>query len=145
MQSFKDCKYFPFYAIYLYFNKIEFRNYQITAIWIIKITPVELVSMLMGAAIFFYKLSLKIVLCNGALHHTAEAWWGTNRPRLAECYIVMRYESADACTCHMISIPQSLYGLSIDITSFLLLTISLVYIFSRGFKPIIDIHIMCKE
>ena len=26
----------------------------------------------MGAAIFFSKLSLKIVLCNGALHHTAE-------------------------------------------------------------------------
>ena len=38
----------------------------------------------MGAAIFFSKLSLKIVLCNGALRHTAEAWWGTNRPRLAE-------------------------------------------------------------
>ena len=40
----------------------------------------------MGAAIFFLsKLSLKIVLCNGDLRHTAEAWWGTNRPRLAEC------------------------------------------------------------
>ena len=24
-------------------------------------------------------------LPSGALHHTAEAWWGTNRPRLAEC------------------------------------------------------------
>ena len=31
MASFKDCTYFPFYAIYLYFNKIEFRKYQITA------------------------------------------------------------------------------------------------------------------
>ena len=43
----------------------------------------------MGAAIFFSKLSLKIVLCNGALRHTAEAWWGTNRPRLAEWWMTM--------------------------------------------------------
>ena len=42
----------------------------------------------MGAAIFFSKLSLKIVLCNGALRHTAEAWWGTNRPRLAEWVVL---------------------------------------------------------
>ena len=34
---------------------------------------IELVSMLMGAAIFFSKLSLKIVRLNGALRHTAEA------------------------------------------------------------------------
>ena len=38
----------------------------------------------MGAAIFVSKLSLKIVRFNVALRHTAEAWWGTNRPRLAE-------------------------------------------------------------
>ena len=31
MASFKDCTDFPYYAIYLSFNKIEFRNYQITA------------------------------------------------------------------------------------------------------------------
>ena len=32
MASFKDCIDFPFYAIYLYFNKMEFRNYQKTAL-----------------------------------------------------------------------------------------------------------------
>ena len=31
MASFKDYTDFPFYAIYLYFNKIEFRYYQLTA------------------------------------------------------------------------------------------------------------------
>ena len=31
MELFKDCTYFPFYAIYLYFNKIEFKYDQITA------------------------------------------------------------------------------------------------------------------
>ena len=31
MASFKDCIDFPYYAIYLSFNKIEFRNYQILA------------------------------------------------------------------------------------------------------------------
>ena len=45
-------------------------------------------------------------------------------------------------TCHMLSIPQFLYDLSIDITSFHFSThFSFVYIFSRGFKQIIDIHI----
>ena len=42
---------------------------------------------------FFSKLSLKIVLCNGALRHTAEAWWGTNRPRLAECLLLWSLKS----------------------------------------------------
>ena len=44
----------------------------------------------MGASIFFSKLSLKIVRFNGALRHTAEAWWGTNRPRLAECLVLIQ-------------------------------------------------------
>ena len=69
MASFKDCTDFPFYAIYLYFSKIEFRNDQVTAL---DCKNHKLVSMLMGAAIFS-KLSLKIVLCNGALRHKAEA------------------------------------------------------------------------
>ena len=54
--------------------------------WIIKITPVNrwTCEHTDGRSHFFSKLSLKIVLCNGALRHTAEAWWGTNWPRLAE-------------------------------------------------------------
>ena len=32
MASFKDCIDFPYYAIYFSFNKMEFKNYQITAI-----------------------------------------------------------------------------------------------------------------
>ena len=31
MASFKDCIDFPYYAFYLSFNKIEFKDYQITA------------------------------------------------------------------------------------------------------------------
>ena len=31
MASFKDCIDFPYYAIYLSFNKIDFRNCKITA------------------------------------------------------------------------------------------------------------------
>ena len=59
----------PYYAICLSFNKIEFRNYQITANHIRK----SLNSLIMGAAIFSPKNSLKIVRFNGALRHTAEA------------------------------------------------------------------------
>ena len=77
MASFKDCMDFLYYAIYLSFNKMEFRNYQITAMdyknYNRQSSIVELVSMLMGAAIFFSKLSLKIVRFNGALSQTAEA------------------------------------------------------------------------
>ena len=75
MASFKDCINFPSDDIYLSFNKIEFEDYQITAMDLSKSHPsiVEVLSMLMGAAIFVSKLSLKIVLCNGALRHTAEA------------------------------------------------------------------------
>ena len=56
MASFMECTDFPFYAIYLYFIKIEFRNYQITAMDYKNhtLSIVELVSMLMGAAIFFF-------------------------------------------------------------------------------------------
>ena len=76
-------------------------------------------------------------------------WAGTSRP------IIWNKNLRSLCvfqllfflhTCHMLSIPQSLYDLSIDITSFhffdtpLNLTISFVYIFSRGFT-----YILCKE
>ena len=75
MASFKDCIDFPYYAIYLSFNEIEFRNEQITAMDYKKSHPsiVEFVSMLMSAAIFVSKLSLKIVRFNVAVLHTAEA------------------------------------------------------------------------
>ena len=91
MASFKNCTDFPFYAIYLYFNKIELRNYKITAMDYKNHTrqSLNLLACWWAQPFFFSKLSLKIVLCNGALHvrHTDEAWWGTNRPRRAEWYV----------------------------------------------------------
>ena len=95
MASFKDCTYFPFYAIYLYFNKIEFRNYQITAMDYKNHTrqSLNLLACWWAQPLFFSKLSLKIVRFNGALRHTAEAWWGTNRPRLAEWHHSVTFQS----------------------------------------------------
>ena len=64
---------------------MEFRNYQKTALDYKNHTRQSLnLWAYWWAQPFFSKLSLKIVLCNGALRHTAEAWWGTNWPRLAE-------------------------------------------------------------
>ena len=73
MASFKDCTDFPFCAIYLYFNKIKFRNYQITAMDYKNHTRQSLnCKHADWRSHFFSKLSLKIVLRNGALRHTAE-------------------------------------------------------------------------
>ena len=55
-------------------NKIVFRNYQITAMDYKNDTRQSLnCKHADGRSLFFSKLSLKIVLCNGALRHTAEA------------------------------------------------------------------------
>ena len=71
MASFKECIDFTYYAICLSFDKIEFGNYQITALGYKNHT--QLVSMLIMNAAIFFELSLKIVRFNGALRQTAKA------------------------------------------------------------------------
>ena len=63
-----------------------------------------------GRSHFFSKLSLKIVLCNGTLRHTAEAWWGTNRPRLAEWVGVARYLKIPHCSLAMSAKHRSIFA-----------------------------------
>ena len=74
MASFTDCIDFPYYAIYLSFNEIEFKDYQITAMDYQNHTRQSLsCKHADGRSHFYSKLSLKIVRFNGALRHTAEA------------------------------------------------------------------------
>ena len=61
--------------------------------WIIKITPVNRWTCKRadhGRSNFFSQLNLKIFWFNGALRQTPEAWWGTNRPRLAEWALYLK-------------------------------------------------------
>ena len=81
MASLKDCIDFPYYAIYLSFNKIDFRDYQITANvnrWICKHAD--------GRSHFKPK-------------NSPVQWRFTSHGRG-----VMRNESAEACRVHVLQI-----------------------------------------